>query len=235
VSADDRKADEAWLLARESAEAGAEVAAPSDETRRVYDALAAELAQLPAPRAPAGWRARMLAALDEPVAVEPPAPAPAPAAKATPRRRWWLVAAPLAAAAAALLVWRASAERPHELALHVEVRKGDVVRRAGEAPAVGDIFVARVLLPGAGELRVYRNGTHMVARCPGHTACLPVRRVGDRDEHAIELPMPSKGEYRALVIDGAIGLDLTGSLDGDARDAKARGAQVRVGDSIRAR
>jgi hypothetical protein len=227
VTADDHKADEAWLLARESAEDGTAVAAPSDETRRVYDALAAELAQLPAVPAPAGWRDRMLAALDEPVAA--PAPRPRPA------RRWALIAAPLAAAAAVLLIWRLSADRPQQIAIDVEVRAGDVVRRAGEAPAVGDLFIARVLLPGAGELRVYRNGTHMVARCPGHKACLPVRRVGDRDEHAIELPMTSKGEYRAVVIDGAIGLDLTSTLDGDVRDATERGARVHVGKPISVR
>lgn len=227
MTTDDRKADEAWLLARESAEDGTTVAAPSDETRRVYDALAAELAQLPAVPAPAGWRDRMLAALDEPAA----APAPRP----RPTRRWALIAAPLALAAAVLLIWRLSADQPQQIAVDVEVRAGDVVRRAGEAPAVGDLLVARVLLPGAGELRVYRNGSHLVARCPGHKACLPVRRVGDRDEHAIELPMTSKGEYRAVVIDGAIGLGLTGSLDGDVRDATERGAQVHLGKPISAR
>jgi hypothetical protein len=229
VTTDDRKADEAWLLARESADDGTAVAAPSDETRRVYDALAAELAQLPAVPAPAGWRDRMLAALDEPVA------APAPAPRPRPTRRWALIAAPLAMAAAVLLIWRLSADRPQQIAIDVEVRAGDVVRRAGEAPTVGDLFVARVLLPGAGELRVYRNGAHMAARCPGHPACLPVRRVGDRDEHAIELPMTSKGDYLAIVIDGAIGLDLTGSLDGDVRAAKERGARVVIGKSISAR
>jgi hypothetical protein len=227
VTPDDRKADEAWLLARETAEDGAAVAAPSEETRRVYEALAAELAQLPAVPAPAGWRDRMLAALDEPV----PAPAPRP----RPTRRWSLIAAPLAMAAAVLLIWRLSADRPQQIAIEVEVRAGDVVRRSGETPAVGDLFVARVLLPGAGELRVYRNDSQLFARCPGHKACLPVRRVGDRDEHAIEIPMTSKGDYRAIVIDGAIGLGLTGTLDGDVRDAKERGARVFIGKSISAR
>jgi hypothetical protein len=226
VTTDDDKADEAWLLARESAEDGAAVAAPSDETRRVYDALAAELAQLPAAPAPAGWRDRMLAALDEPAA----APAPRP----RPTRHWSLIAAPLAAAAAVLLIWRLSADRPQQIAIEVEVRAGDVVRRAGEAPAVGDFFVARALLPGAGELRVYRNDRAMVARCPQHPACR-TRKVGDRDELSVELPMTSKGDYRAIVIEGAIGLGLSGSLDGDVGDAKKRGAHVHIGKSISAR
>jgi hypothetical protein len=228
VTTDDRKADEAWLLARESADDGTAVAAPSDETRRVYDALAAELAQLPAVPAPAGWRDRMLAALDEPVA------APAPAPRPRPTHRWALIAAPLAMAAAVLLIWRLSADRPQQIAIDVEVRAGDVVRRAGEAPAVGDLFVARVLLPGAGELRVYRNDRAMVARCPQHPACR-TRKVGDRDELSVELPMTSKGDYRAIVIEGAIGLGLSGSLDGDVGDAKKRGAHVHIGKPISAR
>jgi hypothetical protein len=223
--------DEAWLLAREE---GGDAAPPSAETGQAYEALAREIEALPAIRAPAGWRDKMLAALDAeaPVAPSPAAPTPITARS---RRRWWLVAVPLAAAAAALLYWNLHRRGGAEIALHVEVRAGDSVRRAGDAPAVGDHIVARVVLDEPGELRIYRNDVALMARCPGHRACGAPRKVDGGEELSVDLPMTARGEYRALVIAGVRDLPLTGSLDGDARAARERGARVAAGRAIGAR
>jgi hypothetical protein len=242
----DHERDAEWLLEREEGRAGA---APSPEAARVYAALTDELEQLPVLRAPAGWRERFVASLDEPApvgrlaeasvdgavvadgaAAEPPAPTVAAAVS----RRWWRYAAvPLALAAGIALYVRGRSGEPAGGAIDVEVRAGDTVRRSGETPAVGDTLHVHVQLVGPGELRIYRNDSAVLARCPGHPAC-ESQPDGD-GSLSVAIPMEAAGRYRAAVIIGSDQVPVTGSLDGDVAAARARGARVTLGSTISAR
>lgn len=179
--------------------------APADSLEaRVEDRIEAALAELGAQyEPPAGWEARVLAAIAE-----------------KPRRRWSLYLAPglALAAAAAFAIWLAVPRPTAAIALDVRFDRGDVVR--GDDHVVGE--VVHVELSGGQPfraIRIYRDEMHLVLSCPGAPAC---RISGDAT--AAELRLPQVGTYTIVALAGGAPLPaLPGSYDADVAAAMRAG------------
>jgi hypothetical protein len=123
------------------------------------------IADLPPRTAPAGWQARVLAAIDEP---------------AKRSRRPVLVVSGVLAMAAAVVIFVAS--RSHPDVIEIELRHGAEVVRDLD-PVVGDTLIVHGR--NAVEVRAYRDVGSVIARCPGDAAC--------RDASTLELALHSIG------------------------------------------
>ncbi|WP_438020422.1 hypothetical protein WMF18_15700 [Sorangium sp. So ce315] len=186
------------------------------QARARYDRIAEMFVKLPVLAPPAGWEERVLARVD----------APAAPARRLPARWTWALAATLLLVAAVVIVRRPPEER---LALHQEVIPAASGRRADSA-VVGDRLGLRASPGGAAhaELRVYRGERELVLRCPGDHRC---RAAGGMIE--ADLTLTSRGSYRALVLAAEAPLAApAGSLDEDARAARALGGRVEVGPAV---
>lgn len=185
--------------------------------RERYQQLGRALAALPAMKAPAGWERRVFEALPE-------------TETAQGRVAWVPWAFGLAAAAAvAFIVWQLNRPSAGELSVRQELVATAAGRRADSA-AVGDTI--RVSTNGGNgdvrELRLYRDGGDVVARCPGDAGC---RVVDGSPELTFTLKAP--GSYRSLVIVGTREAPKPiGALDADARAASAAGASVEVSRAV---
>lgn len=155
---------------------------------------------------PAGWEARVLAAVG------------------APRRRWWMYAAPgvalAAAAAVAVIVLRRPP--PPALALNVEVKHS--ARYRGDEASPGD--VAHIVVSGGKGPRaiwVYHDEVQLVLRCPGDPRC----RVSEASTE-VDVTLSSVGAYTVVALTGVSGLPpLAGSYDDDTAAAKDAGLDVR--------
>jgi hypothetical protein len=198
-----------------------------------YDALGRMLQELPQLTTPLDVRARLQAALDE-EAARPghpsrtlPAPSIGRAARGWPLR-WPVIAGALAAAAVLLFVWLGrdtggGGGASPELA--VLIQRGDEVHRAADVAAIGDRLQARLRVPGAAELRVYRGDHSLVARCPGSAGCAERDDRGSR-ALSVEMSLGELGRYRVVGLIGASIPAPTGAFDDDLRVARAGGARV---------
>jgi hypothetical protein len=171
--------------------------------------LEAALARLGAEHEPpAGWEARVLAAVGT----------------TERRRRWWMYAAPgvALAAAAAIALFVMIGSPPPAFALRVDVRPSAVYR--GEQPSVGDVL--RIAVSGGTAPRaiwVYHEEVQLVLRCPGTPSC----RVTE-DSIAVELTLTSAGNYTVVALTGAGALQVpSGRYDTDTAAAREAGAQIR--------
>lgn len=178
--------------------------------------IARALAQLGAEHEPpAGWEGRVLAAIEA----------------APERRRWWF-AIPLAAlVVAAVLVVLHLAPRPDALALVVE-RRPSATRLRGDTPATDRLIVAhgdaiRAIARGGGRYHaiwVYRDGTDLVAWCPGDKAC---SRGGGA--LTIELTLPIVGTYQVTAWSSDVELPAPGgAYDADFAAATAAKATSKL-------
>jgi hypothetical protein len=185
--------------------------------RAAYERLGEAFKALPELAPPAGWEDRVMARVDA-----------APKRRASSPARWvWALAAAIAAMAIAAIVLRSP--RDERLAIHQQVIHGGSTRRADMA-IVGDRLTVRASTAGArhAALRVYRGERDLVLSCPGDTRC----RMGDGEIEAT-LSLDAKGAYRALLLAGDAPLAApSGSLDGDARAARAGGARVELGAAV---
>ncbi len=188
------------------------------EARAAHERLGEEIAALDAGlEPPPGWQARVRARVEE---------------RAARRRRWFLWLAPTGTAvavAAVLLLWVAP---PPPIGLEVTVLPGDAVRRGPEAqPGDRLQLVASTGDAAFAELRVYRDDVELVLRCSEEPPC--VRRGGVL---RAEIVLPAIGAYQPMLLLAAALLPApSGDLDADAGAALAAGAQVELGDEIRAR
>ena len=169
---------------------------------------------------PPDWEARVWARI-----------AAEPAARTSWAPRWlrWLWAPALAAGVAAAVFLALPTTRTQPAGLSLSLESGGQVTR-GHAAKPGDRLVLTASTGGVSnaELRVYREGRTLVARC---TSAPPCRREGDRLDATVELP--SVGRYRVLFLfsDGPLP-EAASSLDEDAGRARAAGAKVRLSEPI---
>jgi hypothetical protein len=242
--------DYRWLVARERGDHLGHVPAAA---RAPYDQLGALLGSGVAPSA--GWRQRVLDAIDaadeaeaaeraanpapEPAVVAPPEPAIVapvvplrPAKPREPMRRLW-IAGGLAAMAAALLVYFAlprTSTTTGAIALATEVRRDPTVRRAEPGRAdqanLGDTLVVRAEATGPAEVRVYGgSGELLLGRCNDQGGCR-IERDGERRRFVIEVPLNTPGMVHAVVF---IGANVPASAGARALDLEtAAGAGIRT-------
>lgn len=185
--------------------------------RAAYRLLREEIAETSAEdEPPAGWQNRVWERIGE-------------------RRRrplWGWLLAPLSAAALAAALVLAVPRTPAAPSLVQEIVPGAAVHRSTSAHA-GDRLELRAGTAGSphAELRIYRNGSDLMLRCPGDPTC---RRDGD--EIRAFLTLPSAGDYQAvLVLDDEPLPPPRNGLDPDAGAAFAQGAQVLLGEEISVR
>ncbi len=185
--------------------------------REDYERLGRALAELPPIKAPEGWERRVLDSL--------------PASQsATGRVSWMPWALGLAAAAAIVFfIWRLDRPTPGPLSVRQQVVATSSGRRADSA-AVGDSI--RVSTQGGSgevrELRLYRDTTEVVARCPGDPGCAIVDGAPQ-----LTFVLRAPGSYRSLAIVGPQKApEPAGALDEDARAASAAGASVEVSRAV---
>lgn len=195
-------------------------AAGGADGSRADDRILRALAQLGAEHEPpAGWERRVFAAVED-----------------RPRRRWWWFAIPLAAlAAAAVLVVPHLvpylAPEPDALALVVE-RGPSPTRLRGDGGAAGRLVVIHgepihaVARGGARHhaIWVYRDGTELVARCPGGPAC---RSSGGA--LTLDLTLPIVGTYQVVAWSSEAELAVpSGVYDADVAAATAAEATPKL-------
>lgn len=188
------------------------------EEHAVYERLRQSLAALGADEEPSpDWQARVRQRVEQ---------------RRRRRLAWGWVLAPLGATALAATLFFALPRTPSSPALAQEViESGSVRRAAGARP--GDRLVLRAETAGSphAELRIYRNGSELILRCPGDPSC---RRDGD--ELSASLTFPSVGDYQAVLVLDDEPLPPPGKgLDPDAGAAFAQDAQVLLGDGISVR
>jgi hypothetical protein len=179
--------------------------------------IAAAIAGLDNPKAPAGWEERVLARID----------AAPPARPASRRLPWLLAGAGLLAAAAVLAVWVRREPTPvprAELAVSLEVLSGGSVRSEKMA-AVGDELTVEARFPGQGELRVYRDDL-LLARCPGHKGCY-AQQVDGSLHLQLEIALHAPGPVRAIAFAGAGVPVPTGSMVRDLDAAVSAGIEMK--------
>jgi hypothetical protein len=187
------------------------------EARALYERLRQDIAGIGADgEPPTDWEARVWARIEE--------------RRVKPRWIWFL--APMGAAALAATLFFAMPRTPSSPSLVQEVVAGGPVQRAtGARP--GDRLDLRAEAAGSlhAELRIYRNGSELILRCPGGPSC-----QHDGDELSAALTFPSAGDYQAVLVLDDEPLPLPGKgLDPDAGAAFAQDAQVLLGDEVSVR
>jgi hypothetical protein len=172
--------------------------------------LEAALSGLGADRTPpAGWEARVLAAIAEP-----------------PRRRWWWwLAIPSTALAAAVVLALVVWPRSRPLALGYEIEPTGPVVRGGSGAHIGDVLRATATGGGAHRaLWIYRNEQHLVAVCPGASSC-----DGSATETIAKVTLVTPGDYKIVALTSSSPIPApTGRFDGDLSRALDAGAEQKI-------
>jgi hypothetical protein len=121
--------------------------------------------------------------------------------------------------AAAVVVWLLPSRPPGEL--DVAILHVDKTRDLNEV-AVGDRLVVKAQPRGAGELRVFRSGGTLVARCPGGPRCTAT----GQGEHTIELTLDAPIQYHVVLVVGMADASAEGSMDAYLDAARAAHARI---------
>lgn len=173
--------------------------------RAAYDRLVAQLSHLGEEDEPApDWQARVWERIEQ-----------------RKKRRWWTVwIAPVAVAAAAMaaffLVW-IPGQKP--AGLQIEIEAGTTVRRGVEAHP-GDTLRLTATTGGArhSEVRVYRNDTELILRCP---------------ESPCSVVLDGVGRYQPLLLHSESPLPApTSDLEADTGAALDAGAEIEMGPAV---
>ena len=249
--------DAEWLLAREL---GGDVSHVVASKRAPYDQISAMLSERLAPSA--GWKLRVLEAIDaaersaapQPAGPAAPAAEPAPpaerepAAQVVPIRRRWVrrvqLAGGLAAAAALAIVVSGligdgggvTPDQSGQIALGTEVRPGPGVHRAGPMRGhqanLGDTLVVRATATGPAELRVYGGSGEKLLAVCGEGDGC-ITRDGERRRFVLEVALKLPGEARAVVFAGATIPPTAGSLSQDLEAAAGAGIRTEPSQATR--
>ncbi len=132
------------------------------------------------------------------------------------------VALPLALAAGLLVAFLLRA--PVTVSLEYRVRAGDGVVRSGDAAAGERLQVEAQSGAANHDLRVYRDRSLLVARCPGAGDCW-----ADGHTTTLELRFDTPGTYEILWLSSAASIPApSGSVDGDVADAVEAGARYEL-------
>jgi hypothetical protein len=172
--------------------------------RAAYDRLREQLSNLGEEDEPAAdWQARVWEKIEQ-----------------RKKRRWspwWFAPVAVAAMAALFLIWIPS-QKP--AGLQIEIESGPTVRRGSEAHP-GDLLRLVATTGGArhSELRVYRNDTELILRCPTENPCSVV--------------LDGVGRYQPLLLLSESPLPApTSDLETDTGAALDAGAEVEAGPEV---
>jgi hypothetical protein len=169
------RAESEWLIERDR-NPGAP--APSPAIAREYAEIEDLLHAMPPGLSDPSWQDDVLRE----------AAASAAPTRRSRRRAAWLVAGGLVPAAAAAVFWLRPAAAQN---LTVEFQKVAVTRSDPNEHVVGDRLTVHARSRGAGDLRIYRDGGVLVAKCPnGGAVC-----TATTDHYTIELTFKVPGHY----------------------------------------
>ena len=206
------RAESEWLLARER-DPGAP--APSQEIASDYAEIEHLLRNLSLGPSEDSWHDEVLRAA---------------AATAAPVRSWWRSAAfrwlmggggAVLAAAVAVLVLIPRTPPKLEV-LEVAIHHLDATRSDPKEAVVGDHLVVLARPPGAADLRVYRSGGTLVARCPSGPAC----RTLDQGVLSIDVRLDAPVQYQVILVVGTTGAFPDGAMDAFLDAARAANASI---------
>ena len=159
---------------------------------------------------PTGWETRLQQRLKNPRASERTFPT-----------RTIAVAASLLAATLVVFVLKGRSGVVADASIESEVLSGGNTRSINAS--VGDRY--QITVPKGREVRVWFNGSTLVARCPGADAVCST--VGDKTR--VTVPLKEAGEYRAMMLQpGGEGLAEPAGFDEDVRLAGLRHATPEV-------
>ncbi|MBN2370248.1 MAG: hypothetical protein JXO72_07160 [Vicinamibacteria bacterium] len=195
-----------------------EICADCRTARIEYEKLQARIGALGRDEAPpAGWEARVRAALERRKA-----------------REWWpqprFVLAAAAVALVSAAIFFAPRLEPPPPSLAVETQAGHGQTRRGAEVHPDDFLTLTARTGGArhAELRVYLNDAEVVLRCSTEPPCA---RDGDRLEATLRLHAMGLYQPVLLLSDAAPPIPESG-LDADLHDAVNAGARLVMGDEV---
>jgi hypothetical protein len=189
--------DSHWLVLRERGEDVSDI--PAD-VRAPYDELARLLTELPRQSPRAGWKQRVLAAIDPPAV----------------RRRHWafpIAESLIAIAAVAVLVLHDHGSTDHipsavaiaqrdEPVVAIEIRRADKPHRSGAGSVcIGDTLIVHAEVSRPGELRVYGDTGEPLARCIAGAGC-SVQHDGSIWRYRLALELRAIGDVRTVLFTG---------------------------------
>lgn len=184
-----------------------------------YARLESLLADLPPVTPPPGWKAAILCRIDADDDAE------RAARRARPRRRWLVAAPAFAMVATVVLVYGLrQPSPPSEPGVAYAVVDGDGAVRGSGTAALHDRLQITAQFIDRGALRVYRDDRTLVAECPRDPACTR-RPSGKLTTHALTLRLDAPGDYRVVLLIGAVP-PATGIYDDDYAAALAAGAII---------
>jgi hypothetical protein len=121
--------------------------------------------------------------------------------------------------AAAVVVWLLPSRPPGEL--DVAILHIDKTRDLNEV-AVGDRLVVKAQPRGAGELRVFRSGGTLVARCPDGPGCT----ASAHGAHTLELTLDAPVQYHVVLVVGMADTSPEATMDAYLDAARASHARI---------
>lgn len=175
-------AESAWLLARRKNQ---DVSPPSPRLAREHAQLETLLENLPSMRVDDSWHDAVLHDASR-------------TQQRAMRTRWAAALLAVVAIGGGAVLWKPLPVREPVLAL--EVRPKQVMRGNDRSASIGDDLIVTARTDADSELRVYHNGTRLLARCPGDSRCRhPHGRPTDR---TLELSLDRPGNYDIILVLG---------------------------------
>jgi len=207
---DAERAESEWLLAREN---DASAPAPSSKIASDYVEIEDLLGNLPSGPSDETWQDEVLRAIAS-------SASPSPPWWRRPIVRWAMGGTLVTAAAAAVLLLR---PRPRASELEVAILHDGATRSDSKEVVVGDQLVVRARLRGTGDLRVFRSGGTLVAKCPDGPGCT----ASTHGEQAIEITLDAPVRYQVILVVGMED-DTAPNSTMDAYLDAARAANARI-------
>jgi hypothetical protein len=213
---DAARAEFAWLLARED-DPGA--TAPTSKIASDYAELEDLLGDLPSGTNDESWQEEVLRTVAS-------STSPSRSTRRRPIARWMTGGAAAVTAAVAIpaavvavsLLW----PRPRAGELEVAILHVGNTRSDPKEVVVGDRLVARAQPRGAGDLRVFRSGGTLVAKCPGGPGC----SASAHGEQLIEITLDAPVQYQVVLVVGMSNASLDGTMDAYLDAARAAHARI---------
>jgi hypothetical protein len=204
------RAESTWLLARDH---DPEAPPPSSEIASDYAEIESLLGNLPPGPSEPSWYDEVLRAA---------------AASATPPRPWWrgaalrwMIGGGLVTAAAAIVVLIVLPGRVQP-ELEVAFSHVNATRSDASEVVVGDRMRVIARPHDAADLRVFRAGGILVARCPGGAAC----RSSAQGEYELEVTLDAPVQYQVILVVGLRDAVPDGTMDSYMDAARAANARI---------
>jgi hypothetical protein len=206
---DAERAESAWLLAREH---DPSAPAPSPKIASDYAEIEDLLGNLPLGPPDESWHDEVLRTVASP-------PSPSRSWRRRAITRWATGGALVAAAAVAVLLLR---PRPRTDELEIAILHTSATRSDFQDVVVGDRLVIKARPNGAGDLRVFRSGGTLVARCPDGPGC----GASTQGEYALEITLDAPVRYQVILVVGMVTAPLGGTMSAYLDAARAVNARI---------